>query len=270
MAYPIGYLGYLAFHNYKPMISNDITWAGWRNFAWLLSDSSTMHSLNVTLQFTVASVVIEMVVGTVGAVLLAQFMLKAKGRFARLYAKILGSVYILPFAVPAVAGAFAWKMVLDAQFGPLNAMLGTHTPWLVKYALPAVVVIDAWKMTPFVLFVLLAATLSVEPTQYEAAEIDGAGPWQQFTRITLPSIAPVMAITAAFRAVDAFTKVFDTVFATTGGGPGNDTRMLPLIIWRTAFTNLDFSKAATQAVAALLISLVFGTALLLNQRRISR
>jgi len=267
MAYPLGYLAYLAVHNYKPLFSSDVTWAGLANFRWLLTDSSTLDALRVTLVFTVASVAIELAIGTGGAVLLAHFMLNAKGRFGRIYSRILGSVYILPFAVPAVAGAFAWKMVLDAQFGPLNALLGTQTPWLVNYALLSVIIIDAWKMTPFILFILLAAAMSVEPSQYEAAELDGAGPWRQFTRITLPSIAPVVAITAAFRAVDAFTKVFDTVFVTTGGGPGNDTRVLPLVIWRTAFTNLDFGKAATQAIAALLISLVFGGVLLVNQRR---
>jgi multiple sugar transport system permease protein len=241
--------------------------AGLQNFAWLITDESTNRSLAVTLKFTVASVTIEMVVGTVCAVLLAQFMLAVKGRLGRIYSRVLGSAYILPFAVPAIAGAFAWKMVLDAQFGPLNAMLDRHTPWLVDYALAAVVVIDAWKMTPFVIFVVLAAVLSIEPTQYEAAELDGAGAWRRFTHITLPSILPVVTITAAFRAVDAFTKVFDTVFATTGGGPGSDTRMLPLMIWRTAITNLDFGHAAAQAIEALLISLVFGVALLINQRR---
>jgi len=76
-----------------------------------------------------------------------------------------------------------------------------------------------------------------------------------------------MVITAAFRAVDAFTKVFDTVFATTGGGPGEATRVFPLLIWRTAFTHLDFGSASAQAIAALAISLVFGGALLITQRR---
>lgn len=267
MAYPLFYLGYLSFHTYRPLTSNDVTWAGLANYAKLFTDSAVTNSLGVTLQFTVASVAIEIVVGTGCAILLANVMLGARGPVSVLASRLLGSAYIVPFAVPAVAGAFAWRMLLDAQFGPLNAALGTTTPWLVEYPMASIVIIDAWKMMPFVTFVMLAAVMSIEPSQYEAAALDGAGALRQLVSITIPSILPIMVITAAFRAVDAFTKVFDTVFATTGGGPGDATRVFPLLIWRTAFTHLDFGAASAQAVAALVISLGFGAALLLSQRR---
>lgn len=270
MAYPVLYLAYLSFHTYRPLTSSDVSWAGLANYARLLTDSTVANSLSVTLQFTVASVLIELVLGTGCAILLAQVMLGARGRGSRLAAKVLGSAYIIPFAVPAVAGAYAWRMLLDAQFGPVNALFGTRIPWLVEHPMLSIVVIDSWKMTPFVLFVMLAAVMSIEPSQYEAAALDGAGPVRQLFSITVPSILPVMVITGAFRAVDAFTKVFDTVFATTGGGPGDETRVFPLLIWRTAFTHLDFGASSAQAVTALAISLVFGSVLLLSQRRTSR
>jgi multiple sugar transport system permease protein len=270
MAYPLVYLGYLSFHTYRPLSSNEVVPAGFSNFVALATDSTVTSSLAVTLQFTVASVLIEIVVGTVCAVLLANVMLGARSRGGRVYARVLGSAYIIPFAVPAIAGAYAWRMLLDTQFGPVNAALGSATPWLVDFPLLSIIVIDAWKMTPFVIFVLLAAVMSIEPTQYEAAAIDGAGSLRQFFSITIPSILPVLVITAAFRAVDAFTKVFDTVFATTAGGPGDETRVLPLLIWRTAFTHLDFGSASAQAVLALAISLIFGAALLISQRRVAR
>lgn len=267
MAYPLFYLAYLSFHTYRPLTSNEASWAGLGNYLKLLTDSTVHKSLGVTLQFTVASVALEIVVGTGCAILLATVMLGVRGPVSRVASRLLGSAYIVPFAVPAVAGAFAWRMLLDAQFGPVNAALGTTTPWLVEYPLASIVIIDAWKMMPFVTFVMLAAVMSIEPSQYEAAALDGAGALRQLVSITIPSILPIMVITAAFRAVDAFTKVFDTVFATTGGGPGDDTRVFPLLIWRTAFTHLDFGAASAQAVAALVISLGFGAALLLSQRR---
>lgn len=270
MAYPLGYLGYLAFHTYRPLSSSEVKPAGLSNFVDLFTDSTMGKSLGVTLQFTVASVLIEVIVGTACAILLANVVLGARGPAGRRLARLLGSAYIIPFAVPAIAGAYAWRMILDAQFGPLNAVLGTGTPWLVDHAMLSIVVIDAWKMMPFVIFIMLAAVMSIEPTQYEAAALDGAGGMRQLFAITLPSVLPVMLITAAFRAVDAFTKVFDTVFATTGGGPGDDTRVLPLVIWRTAFTHLNFGAASAQAMGALVISLGFGVALLLAQRRNSR
>jgi multiple sugar transport system permease protein len=267
MAYPLAHLVFLAFHAYRPLTSPEVTPVGLQNFFDLATDSTMGNSLWVTLQFTVASVALEVVVGTLIAVLLASFMLGVRGRAGRIYSRILGSAFVVPFAVPAIAGAFAWRMLLDAQFGPVNELLGQSIPWLVEFPLLSIIVIDAWKMTPFILFVMMAAVLSIEPSQYEAAALDGAGAVRQFLRITLPSIFPVMAVTAAFRAVDAFTKVFDTVVATTGGGPGSETRVLPLLIWRTAFTNLDFGSAAAQAIIALGISLVFGGALILSQRR---
>lgn len=267
MAYPLFYLAYLSFHTYRPLTSNDVTWAGLANYAKLFTDSAVTKSLGVTLQFTVASVAIEIVLGTACAILLANVMLGVRGPVSRFASRLLGSAYIVPFAVPAVAGAFAWRMLLDAQFGPVNAALGTTTPWLVEFPMASIVIIDAWKMMPFVTFVMLAAVMSIEPSQYEAAALDGAGALRQLFSITIPSILPIMVITAAFRAVDAFTKVFDTVFATTGGGPGDDTRVFPLLIWRTAFTHLDFGAASAQAIAALVISLGFGAALLVSQRR---
>ncbi len=267
MAYPLGYLGYLSFHTYRPLSSSEVKPAGLSNFVDLFTESTMGKSLAVTLQFTVASVLIEVIVGTACAILLANVVLGARGPAGRRLARLLGSAYIIPFAVPAIAGAYAWRMILDAQFGPLNAALGTGTPWLVDHAMLSIVIIDAWKMTPFVIFIMLASVMSIEPTQYEAAALDGAGGMRQLFAITLPSVLPVMLITAAFRAVDAFTKVFDTVFATTGGGPGDDTRVLPLVIWRTAFTHLNFGAASAQAMGALVISLGFGAALLLAQRR---
>lgn len=266
LVYPIGYIVYLSVHEYAPLRSTDITFVGLENFEWLAGDDLTRKSLGVTLLFTVCSVALEMVVGTFCAVLLSSFMMGVRGRAGHLVSRVVTSSFILPFAVPAVAGAFAWRMLLDAQFGPVNAVLGTQTAWLVDWALLSVIVIDAWKMTPFVIFVLLAAVLSVEPSQFEAAELDGAGRWQVFRSITFPSILPVFLVTAAFRAVDAFTKVFDTVFVTTGGGPGTDTQVFPLLIWRTAFTNLNFGKAAALALVAILISLVFGSALLISRK----
>jgi multiple sugar transport system permease protein len=270
MAYPIIYLVYLSFHTYRPLSSPEVVPAGLSNFVELFTDSTVRNSLVVTLQFTIVSVIIEIIVGTLCAVLLANVMLGVRGRAATVYSRVLGAAYIIPFAVPAIAGAYAWRMLLDAQFGPVNAALGTTIPWLVEFPLLSIIVIDAWKMTPFVIFVMLAAVMSIEPTQYEAATLDGAGALRQLVAITLPSILPIMVITAAFRAVDAFTKVFDTVFATTGGGPGDDTRVLPLLIWRTAFTHLDFGAASAQALMALAISIVFGAALLFTQRRNAR
>jgi multiple sugar transport system permease protein len=173
----------------------------------------------------------------------------------------------LPFAVPGVVAAVVWKMVLDPQIGPLDAVIRSPIAWFSHYPMLAVIIVDAWKTIPFVMFLLYAAVMSIEPQQFEAAKLDGANAWQEFWHLTLPGILPIMAITAAFRSVDAFTKAFDIILATTAGGPGQDTMVFPLYIWRTAFVSLRFGNASALAIMAIIISGVIGASLLAINRR---
>lgn len=262
MAYPVANLVYLSFHQYSPLRSPATTYVGLANYSWLVSSDLVRQSVLVTLVFTTVSVAVEMVIGLGLATLLAKLVIESRRLLSRLMARALNALFILPFATPAIAGAIAWKMLLHPQFGPVDALFHTDIAWFAQYPLASVIAADAWKTMPFVLFLLFAAILSVEPDMYEAARIDGANSWQEFRYLTLPLIMPVVGVTAAFRAVDAFTKIFDTVFATTGGGPANETQVFPLLIWRTAFDYLNFGQASALAVAAIVISAALGAALL--------
>ena len=202
--------------------------------------------------------------------MLARVTLEHGGRFGRLLSRVFAAGFILPFAVPGVVAAVVWKMFLDPQIGPLDALIGSPIAWFAHYPLMAVIVIDAWKTMPFVMFLLYAAIMSIEPLQFEAAKLDGANPWQEFWHLTLPGILPVIAVTAAFRAVDAFTKAFDIILATTAGGPGQATMVFPLYIWRTAFVSLHFGEASALAVIAIVISGAIGASLLVMNRRVYR
>jgi ABC-type sugar transport system permease subunit len=266
MVFPVANLVFLSFHEYSPLRSTHTSFVALANYGWLASSDLVHQSLVVTIVFTAVSVAIEVVVGVALAVLLARLVIESRRTFGRLLSRVLSSVFILPFATPAIAGAIAWKMLLHPQFGPVDAALHTDIAWFARFPLAAVIVADAWKTMPFVLFLLLAAILSIEPEQYEAARLDGANGWQELRYLTLPLIMPVIAVTAAFRAVDAFTKIFDTVFVTTGGGPANDTQVFPLLIWRTAFDSLNFGQASALSVVAVLISAVLGAALLAMRR----
>lgn len=266
MVYPVANLLFLSFNQYSPLRSASTTFVGAANYRWVAGSDLVRQSIEVTLVFTVVSVAIEMAAGLALALLLATIVLEGRSLAMRLLGRALNSIFILPFATPAIVGAIAWKMLLHPQFGPVDAILHTDTAWFAQYPLPSVIVADAWKMTPFVMFLLFAAILSVEPDQYEAARLDGANGWQEFRYLTLPLIMPVAAVTAAFRAVDAFTKIFDVVFVTTGGGPGTETQVFPLLIWRTAFDYLNFGQASALAVAAVAISALLGASLLAIRR----
>lgn len=270
MVYPVVHLLYLSFHDYSPLQSGDVTWVGLKNYTVAITEPATRASLWTTVIFTVCSVAIELVLALLVAVLMARITLEYGGRTGRLLSRLFAGAFILPFAIPSVTAAVIWKIFLDPQIGPVDAIIGSPIPWLAKYPLLTIVVIDAWKTMPFVMFLLYAAIMSIEPSQFEASKIDGANAWQEFYYITLPAILPVAAITTAFRAVDAFTKAFDIILATTGGGPGQASMVFPLYIWRTAFVSLHFGEASALAVIAIIISGAIGIGLLAINHRSSR
>lgn len=265
MVYPMVNVLYLSFHEYSPLRSVEVSYVGLGNYQWLAGSDLVSHSLYVTILFTAASVALELVVGLLIASLLAKYIIERASKIGSALDKVFRSVFILPFAVPAVAAAVAWKMLLNPYFGPVNAILGVKVAWFAKYPLLSIIVVDAWKMTSFLLFLFLAAIMSIEPEQFEAAKIDGVSGWQEFRYITLPSVLPVLTVATAFRAIDAFTKIFDIVYMTTGGGPGNASEVFPLLIWKIAFSYLHFGKSSALAVVAILISVVLGAALLIRR-----
>ncbi len=266
LVYPVIDLVRVSFHDYSPLRSSSSPFVGLGNYAWMLASDTVWHSLVVTLAFTFLSVLLELLVGLLTAVLLARLVLEMKSAWARFLSRAANGIFILPFAVPGIVAAIAWKMLLHPQFSPINAILGVQIAWFTEFPLLGIVAADAWKTTPLILFLALSALLSIDNAQFEAARIDGARPWQEFVYLTLPAIIPVLAVTCAFRAVDAFTKVFDIVLGTTGGGPGNDTQVFPLLIWQTGFSNLHFGQAASLAILAIVISALLGWILVLFRR----
>ncbi|NMC47260.1 MAG: sugar ABC transporter permease [Chloroflexi bacterium] len=267
LIYPIIYLLRMSFYDFSPLRSLENIFVGFENYKWLLHSDIVSHSLLVTLEFTIISVAIEVVLGLLVATLMAKLLLDGRTLFDRIFCSIINGSFILPFATPAISAAVSWKMLLQPFFGPVDALLNNQIAWFSEYPLFSIIIADAWKMIPMVMFLFLAGILSIDQAQFEAAKIDGATAFQEFIYLTLPSIKPVLGVTTAFRAVDAFTKVFDIVYMTTGGGPGNDTQVFPLLIWKTAFDHLRFGQASTLAVAGIFISLLLSGILLLIRRK---
>lgn len=267
MLYPLGYAIYLSFHRYAPLQSAEIINVGLKNYLWLINSDIVRHSLWVSVKFTLGSVFIEVIAGLALAVILAHHLRMRITIFENILNRVSRSLFLLPFAIPATTAATAWKMLLHPQFGPVNELLGTNVAWLSEYPLLGVILADSWKMFPFLLFPLFAAAMSVPNSLYEAAKTDGASKWQEFRYITLPLILPVLLVVAAFRSVDAFTKVFDMVYIMTGGGPGVQTQVLPLRIWKEAFSYLHYGRSATLAVLAICVSTLFGSVILIRRKR---
>ncbi len=266
LIYPIADLIRVSFYDYSPLRSSTSPFVGLANYRWMAGSDTVWHSLSVTLLFTGLSVLLETAVGLLAALLLAKLVMDVRSRWSRFLARTANGIFILPFAAPGIVAAIAWKMLLHPQFSPINAILGVSVAWFTDFPLASIVVADAWKTTPLILFLALSALLSIDNSQFEAARMDGARSWHELVYLTLPAILPVLLVTCAFRAVDAFTKVFDIVFGTTGGGPGNDTQVFPLLIWQTGFINLRFGEAASLAVLAIAVSGLLGWILVVFRR----
>jgi ABC-type sugar transport system permease subunit len=116
-----------------------------------------------------------------------------------------------------------------------------------------------WKTTPFVALLLLAGLQNIDRSVYEAADVDGAGPWRQLVEITLPLLRPAILVALLFRALDAF-RVFDVVYVMTGGGPGTATEPIALYAFSTLLQHLRFGFGSALSVIIFAVSFVFALA----------
>lgn len=231
------------------MMDNDTSFHGIKNYVAIADDTRFWGALFHTVMFTVIALPIELFLGLFMAQL---FIEKLPGR------QIFIALLVLPVVVAPIVSGATWSLFLDNRFGPINqiinwfmgeelTLLWTINPTLVY---PAIFLAEVWQWTPFMFLLLLAALSAVDKAQLEAAAIDGASYWMIFTKITLPSIWPVMAVAILIRGLDLF-RLFDIVWALTKGGPGTMTETISTFTYVKGFQ--QFETSYTGAVALLII-----------------
>jgi arabinogalactan oligomer/maltooligosaccharide transport system permease protein len=254
-------------------------WVGLRNYAEILGDfgiakraqdgSLVFNYLNFyyTLLFTVVWTVTNVTIGvTVGLVL--ALMLNVQGLALRPVYRVL---LILPWAMPNYITALIWKGMFHQQFGVVNHLLrmfgGQGLAW---YDTPVssfftVLATNGWLSFPFMMVVSLGALTSIPAELYEAARVDGASRWQQFTSITLPSLKPALVPAIILSVVWTFNQ-FNVIFLVTEGEPSNSTEILITQAYKYAFQRYRYGYAAAYS------TVIFGILLLYSvvQNRISR
>ena len=245
----------LSLHDFVLFRPNQMPFAGLGNFAKALADPVFWTSLQHTALWVGITVPAQLLLGLVTALLLNQ-------RFW--WRPLARAVVIIPWALPSVVIALMWRWIYDPNAGVLNdvlvrlGMLQGAFPWLADpgTSLYAIILTLTWQGFPFFAVMILAGLQAVPRDLYEAAAIDGATPWQQFWRITLPSIAGVIATAALLRLIWVANSI-DVIFVMTGGGPGYATHTLPLYAFIKARQNLDFGYGTTIAVTFTLFLGVF-------------
>jgi multiple sugar transport system permease protein len=171
---------------------------------------------------------------------------------------IIRTILTTPILVAPVVAAVMWRFMYQPDFGIFNTLFSAiglpRIGWLSdpSLALFSVAMIDIWQWTPFVFLIVLSGMYAIPRNLFEASELDGATTLRTILFITIPLLKRVLLIVLLLRAIDLF-RAFETIVATTQGGPGAATYTLPVMIWETAFVNFQMGDAAATSIVLLAI-----------------
>ena len=272
--FPLFYSLYLSFTNYSAIARQIPVWIGFDNFSKILNDERLWQYFATTGKYVLLSVGLQTILGF-GMAMLVREKFRGSG--------LLTTLILVPMMLsPVVVGLF-WKLMYNPTLGYVNFLLGfTHAgaapdflagSWARQsvpgLALTAVVLVDVWMWTPFVMLLVLSGLKAIPDYLYEAAAIDRASSWFQFWRITLPQVAPLLLIAVLFRTIEAI-KSFDLVMGMTGGGPGSQTELIAINLYRQAFQG-QFRTGPASALAYIILIIIIAISNLyiryLNQMR---
>jgi multiple sugar transport system permease protein len=239
----------------RNLVTRSDSFVGLQNYVRLWRDAEFRGAVNNTILFTVASVACKLVVGMAIALLLnSRLPLR----------NVLTGLMLLPWIVPEVVTAMAWKSIYDPLFGGLNPILqglgliDRRVAWLSEPALamPSVISVNIWKGIPFYTILLLAGLKAIDRELYEAAEVDGASILDRFRHITLPGLKYVIAVTVLLSTISTF-NTFGLVYLMTGGGPGGATRLYSILAYERAIVGLRFGPGAAVAFSMAPVLAIF-------------
>ncbi|MEX3010478.1 carbohydrate ABC transporter permease [Hoeflea sp. TYP-13] len=248
IAAPVAYAISLSFYSLESFIGSP-QWVGLDNYIRILSSSEFWNALKNGMIYSLATIVLQVVIGIGMALLLNQIFV---GR------NIVRGLSILPYLLPTVVIVLTFKWMVDGSIGVLTA--GVEAVGLPPIhwfespvaAMSSVILVSVWLWTPFVTTSFLAALQTVPASLYEAAKVDGTNAVQRFFHITLPMLRPVLTVIILLRGVWMFNK-FDVIWLLTGGGPVQSTEHLAVLSYTTAFAKFDIGTGAAIATISFLI-----------------
>ncbi len=224
---------------------------GLKNYRTVLADDNFAASFFNTVHFTIVASVCEVVLGAALALLFSRAF---RGR------RFVMPLLILPMMLSTLVCSAIWRNWLNFS-GFLNALLAKFglpgVQWLSDpgLAIWSLILVDVWQWTPMAFLIVLAGIQSIDPELFEAARTDGASEWQCLRDITLPLLVPQFVLAMLLRSIDTF-KLFDKVYALTGGGPGNATQTLSTYVYDTGFRFFSVGPASAASVLMLLVASV--------------
>jgi multiple sugar transport system permease protein len=222
------------------------------NYSLLIHSPLWRDAVFFTIYYTVVTVIVELVIGTLIALVLERLVAGRGWMMALL---------LIPWSMITVISAELWAYIYQGTYGAAQAIIGSvglGHPVILGTPTPAIIglmVADIWKTTPFVAIIVLAGLVMLPQDVYEAAEMDGASGWYTFWHVTLPLLRPTLALAVMFRVLQAF-GLFDLPFVLTGGGPGTSTTSLAILTYDALFKNLSFGPGAAVATTTAALVLI--------------
>lgn len=238
---------------------------GLENFADIAADPTIRVSFLNTIGFVVVAVTLQLAVALVLAVLVNTKMPGLLKSFFR-------SVLFFPLVLSAASVSIIMGYLFNENFGLVNHILNllgmADVPWLTSThgAMIVVILVYVWQNFGFSFLLFLGGLSSIPKEVYEAAQVDGATGWKQFWRITFPLVSPTTLVASVMAIISAL-QIFDQPYVLTRGGPGDSTRTAVMVIYESAFKQLEFGRAsAIGIVLTVVIMLVTAVQFRLSRR----
>jgi putative chitobiose transport system permease protein len=251
---PVAMAFYLSFTRYNAL--TPAVFSGLANYQRLFSDPVFYKSLANALLF---------LVGVVPALVILPLFLAVLVNVKLPGISVFRAAYYLPVVISMVVAGLMWKWIF-AENGVLNYVLTSLLPWLVHAPVPwlsrpetaliAVMAVTVWKGLGYYMVIYLAGLQTIPTEIYESAALDGATPWQQTTRLTIPLLLPSIAFVAIVSSISAL-KVFTEIYVMTKGGPLDATKTVVYYLYEQAFENLNMGYANAIGMVLFVIILVF-------------
>lgn len=247
---PVIWVLVISFQNYNAF-TGETTFAGLENFKTILSDNRSVAALKNTLWYTIMCSIGNTGLGLVLAVLVDDILPKKISVFFR-------SIYFFPSLVGLTFVAIIWQAFFQTDAGVINYYLGTvgisKIGWLSdqSFSKIAVWILDMWKNAGMSMLLILAGLQNVDRGLLEAAEIDGANAFQRFRKVIIPVASPqiffvlIMNVTGALR-------IYESIYVLTGGGPGDSSRSLVMLIAEKGFTSFNYGEASALSILLLIL-----------------
>jgi len=265
VVYPLIYTVILSFSDASIYHVLDWRLVGFEQYLLVFREPDFWITLSKTVLWTLLSTSLQIALGVALAVVLNQYFIAGQSAWRILL--------LLPWAMPQYITALTWRSLFQGENGAVNTFLGNVFGWApINWlnspfeAFSAAVLVNVWMGFPFMMVVALAGLRAIPASVYEAARLEGASDWRQFTRLTAPLLRPFMLPATTLGIVWNFNNLNAIWLFSDGGEPADSTHILVSYVYKTAFTDYRFGWSAALSVVIFLILFLFVQAFLQTSR----